>query len=112
MDESEKRLALNEVMFREINERLESRIETFAGGETQLTVLCECVDPDCTLRLTLTADEYRRVRSDPRQFVVAPGHELLDVEDVVFRTDRYEIVRKSGLAGAIAAQTSGSPPSA
>ncbi len=109
--ESEKRLALNEVMFREINERLESRIETLSQGEPQLTVLCECSDPDCTTRLSVTTGEYETVRSDPRQFVVVPGHESERVERIVERTDRYEIVRKAGLAGEIAELTSGDPPS-
>jgi hypothetical protein len=43
MSSREERLARNEGMFREINERLESRIQTFATGEAELWILCECV---------------------------------------------------------------------
>ena len=110
MDAREKRLALNEAMFREINERLESRLQTFTReGQPQLTVLCECANPDCTERLTLTPDEYEHVRSDTRQFVIAPGHEYIDIEEIVSQTDRYEIVRKTGAAGNLADQTSRDP---
>jgi len=107
MDARDKRLALNEAMFREINERLESRILVFRGnGEPELTVLCECANPDCTERLALTPAEYEQIRSDSRQFVIVPGHVYVDIEEVVYRTDRYEIVRKTGAAGHIADRTS------
>lgn len=110
MDAREKRLALNEAMFREINDRLESRILVFTGeGEPHLTVLCECANPDCTERLTLMPDEYAQVRSDARQFVIAPGHEYIDIEEIVTVTDRYEIVRKTGAAGNLADQISRDP---
>ena len=105
-DEDEKRMALNEAMFREINERLESQIPTFAHGRPELSIICECVDPDCTERITLTPEEYSAVRTDPRQFVVSPGHTRVDVEEVVIQNDRYEVVRKVGVAGRIADQTS------
>ena len=107
MDAREKRLALNETMFREINERLESRILVYTGDpEPELMVLCECANPDCIERLTLSPDEYAEVRSDSRQFVIVPGHEYIDIEEIVYRTDRFEIVRKTGGAGDIANQTS------
>ena len=103
-DAQERRLALNEAMFREINERLESRIQTFDGGRPGLSIICECADPDCVERLTLAPQEYATARSDGRQFVVAPGHEILQVEEIVARNDRYEIVRKQGIAGQVAEQ--------
>lgn len=102
MNEQDKRLALNEAMFREINERLESRLPVSTDGEERLTVICECADADCTDRVLLNLDEYAQVRSDGRQFVITPGHERIDVEEVVLRNDRFEIVRKVGRAGEIA----------
>ena len=107
MDARERRLALNETMFREINERLESRILVDTGDpEPELMVLCECANPDCTERVTLSPDEYEQVRADSRQFVIVPGHEYVDIEEVVYRSDRYEIVRKTGAAGNLAARIS------
>ena len=102
MDEREKRLALNESMFREINERLESRIQTSQIGRPELSILCECANPDCTQRIALTTDEYEQARADGRQFVIVPGHEFIEVETVVSKNDRYELVRKRGRAGELA----------
>ena len=105
MDEEEKRLALNEAMFREINERLESQLPV--DRDNRLSVLCECADADCVERIELTPEEYAGVRRQSRQFILAPGHEVLEIEDVVNRNDRYEVVRKKGDAGEIAKETDG-----
>ena len=102
MRTEEKRLALNEAMFREINERLEARLPVSQEGRDVVSVLCECASVDCADRLSLTVEEYAQVRSDPRQFVVAPGHECVNVETVVMQTERYDIVRKTGVAGDVA----------
>jgi hypothetical protein len=103
MNHREKRLALNEAMFREINERLEAQLPP--DGNNYLSILCECADPDCTTRIEITPHEYQAARADPRQFILVPGHELVEVEEVMNHGQRYEIVRKHGRAGAIAAQT-------
>lgn len=94
----ERRMAENEVFFRQINERLEERTSVSAP----LVVLCECADEDCTQRLTLTHSEYEAVRLEATQFVVAHGHADAEIEVVVRRTDRFEVVRKKGLAAAVA----------
>ncbi len=103
MGEEEKRLALNEAMFREINERLESQLPV--DRDNRLSVLCECADADCVERIELTPEEYASARAQSRQFILAPGHEIIEIEDVVSRNDRYEIVRKKGYAGEIAKRT-------
>jgi hypothetical protein len=102
MSSRETRLALNESLFREANERLEDRVHLYVGGEERFGILCECADLDCRQRITVGQDEYARARSDAAQFVVKPGHTIDDVEEVVFRTDRFEIVRKRGEAAAVA----------
>jgi hypothetical protein len=98
MPTSEKRLAMNEALFRETNERLEERVQQSVGNEGQLEIICECGNLDCNERIVLTRDEYTTVRSDPAQFAVKPGHVIADVEEVVARTGRFEIVRKQGVA--------------
>jgi hypothetical protein len=50
----------------------------------------------------LTLAAYEAVRSEPTQFVIAPGHELPEIEAVVFRADAYEVVRKQGDAAELA----------
>lgn len=55
----------------------------------------------------LTHDEYRQLRHDPAEFAVIPGHEQLDVEEVVDRNARWLIVRKIGVGAEIAEQLAG-----
>lgn len=103
MDARERRLVENEALFREVNERIEETAE--AGGANdrhRYEFLCECSNIDCTLRLELTLIEYEHVRRDPKAFVVAPGHDLPEIEEVVFRTHAYQFVRKQGGAAAVA----------
>jgi len=98
MPTSEKRLAMNEALFRETNERLEERVQQSVGNEGELEIICECANLDCNERIALTREEYMTVRSDSAQFAVKPGHVIADVEEVVARTDRFEVVRKQGVA--------------
>jgi hypothetical protein len=93
-------------MFREINERLESRIQTFSSGEAELGILCECADPDCVARIRISPECYAAIRTDGRQFIVREGHERLDIEEVIERTAEYEVIRKRGVAGQVAEQLS------
>ena len=103
VSEREKRLATNEALFREMNERVEERLQQVAAGPMAFDILCECADLECTHRITLTTAEYVEAHANPRQFTVVPGHAIMDVEDVVMQTDRFVVVRKRGEAGAAAA---------
>jgi hypothetical protein len=98
VDERERRLAQNEALFREVNERVSSS-GTDRSPAASHDYLCECSNPDCTFQITLGASEYEAVRVDPRQFVVLPGHYMPEIEDLVTETDRYWIVRKVGAEG-------------
>ena len=100
MTTSEERAAKNEISFREANERLgEKRVELDAEGRTPF--LCECSDPRCTELVRLTLAEYERVRSNPRWFLVAAGHDP-GASRTTEEHGAYEIVEKTGVAGAIA----------
>src|SRR5690349_13222945 len=101
MDERERRVVENEALFREVNERVREIDEGFGGGGSP-GAFCECGDAGCTQRVDVTPEEYARVRSDPRAFVVLPGHELPDVEEVVDRNERFVVVRKRGEAASLA----------
>jgi hypothetical protein len=102
MTAQEKRLALNESLFREINERVEERVRLFHGREELVGIVCECADLDCTNRITVSKDEYATARSEPTQFLVKPGHSVDEAEEIVVKNDRFEIVRKRGLAADVA----------
>jgi hypothetical protein len=96
MDAREERLARNETLFRAVNENIEEAAAR--SVMPSFDCFCECSNVDCTLLLTMTVSEYEQVRADPRQFVVAPGHELPEIESVVVRTSAYQVVLKEGEA--------------
>ena len=98
MDAREERLARNESLFRSVNENIEEAAASGQLDEHVFEFFCECSNIDCTLLLPMTVSEYERVRADPKQFVVAPGHDLPEIEIVVARTDTYQVVIKEGEA--------------
>lgn len=98
MDAREERLARNETLFRTVNENIEESASAGQPDEHVFEFLCECSNIDCTLLLPMTVSEYEQIRADPRQFVVAPGHELPEIETVVRRTSAYQVVLKVGEA--------------
>jgi hypothetical protein len=115
LEAQRERAAQNQSLFREINERideLEERWHTDSGAQ----YLCECLDTSCMNRIPgLSRHEYQQIRSDPAEFVILPGHEKPDVEEIVERTPHWLIVRKIGTAGEVAeqlaAQSATTPPS-
>jgi hypothetical protein len=107
MDESRRRRAENEAVFREVNERIEGLQRAFAAtaGE-ELHIVCECDRLDCNLGLDVPAEVYERTRRDSARFLVSPGHEDDAVEDVVDSGGNYVVVRKKpGEPERVAAET-------
>jgi hypothetical protein len=96
MSERERRLALNEAMFREVNERVEDMTSTFESDTGTLEIVCECADTACTERLSVPAADYERVRSDATHFLLRPGHEEPTVERVIETREEYVVVEKEG----------------
>jgi hypothetical protein len=104
--DSEARKAKNEALFREINEGIADLVEhSPTVRSSPVAFVCECVDQECKQAVELTLDEYERVRSEPTHFLVALGHVAHDIEQIVSRNQRYLVVEKEGLAGAIAEAT-------
>lgn len=100
-EESERRVAGNEALFREANDAIERGLWP---GEQHPVVRfrCECARLDCSTAVEVSLDEYERVRSNPRRFVMVSGHELPEFDAVVERRPGYLIVEKRGGAGEIA----------
>jgi hypothetical protein len=102
VDARNERLAKNEILFREINERIEGIAQGQGVDDHVFDFICECPDAACTLRLPLTLKLYEATRSDPEAFIVAPGHDCPEIEAVALRGPGYQVVRKVGVAGALA----------
>jgi hypothetical protein len=93
------RLAKNEALFREVNERISEITQELASGMANREpidgLVCECSDPECLERLgPITIAEYEAVRQDPRRFIIVAGHQAADVEDIVDRQPTYWTVEK------------------
>ncbi|MGH3030893.1 MAG: hypothetical protein ACRDNE_09040 [Gaiellaceae bacterium] len=99
MDSRQHRVAKNEALFREVNERIKEVNEPLALEESS-DYLCECGSRDCTEPIALTRAEYERVRSGPTHFAVVSEHVVPDVENVVAENARYAIVEKRSPAAA------------
>ncbi len=96
------RAAAAEVNGRQVNEAIERG--TKAAGAA--VFVCECGMLGCTETVELTIAEYEEVRSGFERFLVIPGHELEDIEDVIERHESYFVVAKrDDEAVAIAAAT-------
>ena len=96
MDERERRMAQNEVLFREVNERINEVVRDTTAAEYH----CECGNATCTETIPMTVADYEDMRTDPTCFAVLPGHEIPDLEDVVKRSDGFLVVRKEAGAPA------------
>ncbi len=103
VDAREERLARNETIFRDVNERIEQIASPDGRRDGHVyEFLCECSNLDCNFLLPLTVAEYEAVRAKPEQFLVAPGHELPEIETIVAHHSQYQVVIKHGQAAELA----------
>ena len=94
-DERGRQIGANEALFRAVNEQIE-----------RLDVVCECGDLDCAERIPIPISDYEEVRADSVLFLVKPGHQKPDIEEVVSEAPGYYVVRKrSGEPARVAVET-------
>jgi hypothetical protein len=92
----DERIALNEVLFRDLNERVEQIVTTLANERPdKLEIFCECGTGDCVAKLTLSLIDYGGVRAHPERFIVVPDHDTPTVERVIEKRAGYWIVEKN-----------------
>ena len=74
--EREKRLARNETLYREANERVAEVAAQLLEGETDAPggFICECDAADCRQCVELELAEYREISADPYAAVLAASH--------------------------------------
>jgi hypothetical protein len=110
MSERTERLARNEAVFRLLNERAravtdELALEGIASEPDRMECVCECADPDCTARLVVRVYDYELARADSGRFLVARGHENLEIERPVADVEGALIVEKHPGERRVAAAT-------
>jgi hypothetical protein len=123
VESREERVARNESTARQINEQIEQG-HPDAPSEEHIRVLCECGRLECDRVLAITIAKYESVRADARQFAVAHGHVMPELEHAVAHGARSlgRSTRDSGLPGRSEGETAAvrcgwgardaSPPSA
>jgi hypothetical protein len=94
VDDRGKRVGENEVLFREVNERLREVGEGFSLVSEEAAFVCECGNSSCMERVQMSLADYEGVRSDPKRFFVIRGHELLEYEKIVEERPAYLVVEK------------------
>lgn len=104
---SEKRMAENEVIFRQYNEKIQQGFDNLNELATQtgqtdhsyyeddsLHFLCECSDENCRLRVQLRPSRYNEIHERRDHFVIVCGHETQSIEKVIGKETDFCIVEK------------------
>ena len=98
MSARDERLAGNEALFREVNERVAEVATHFVEVETHIEPVdftCECGRADCAEPIRMTLVEYEAIRAESTHFAVVPEHEQPEIEVVIERHPTYFVVEKS-----------------
>jgi hypothetical protein len=92
----EERLAGNEALFREVNERVGEVATHYIETETHRAVdfTCDCGRIDCSETMMMTIAEYEAIRAHSTRFGVVPQHEQPEIESVIERHSSYFVVEK------------------
>ena len=95
MNERDRRIGQNEILMREVNDRIEELGQRSSTSTLPtFDFLCECGDPSCSEHIWLTQAEYESVRANAHHFITRLGHEAPGVEAVVEQHEHYQIVAK------------------
>lgn len=96
MSPREARVVRNEALFREVNMHIADleKGPLSLAEDGLMSLVCECAHTGCTAPIAVDPATFEQVRDNPVRFLVAPGHEDLDVESVVERRAGYLIVEK------------------
>jgi hypothetical protein len=70
----------NQILFREVNERVREVAAPLLGARKEGEFLCECGHEACIETIRLDVEEYEAVRASPHRFVMVPGHQDGKVE--------------------------------
>jgi hypothetical protein len=93
-DARKERIARNENAFRALNESLGTAVHKDRADGDLAGFVCECGNADCDTLVRVSMPAYESIRKDSRLFLVFPGHEVPEAEDVVDGGDGYAVVRK------------------
>lgn len=103
----ERRQIENEMIFRRANESVAQGIddlnvmyiedgnaELVADKHITLQFLCECSDENCDTRIPILLNSYQNLHADRSAFIIAPGHQVEAVEEVIGESRLFSVVKK------------------
>jgi hypothetical protein len=104
---SERRMAENEMVFRQANDQIRESLEEvkkraveeglprmLETDEMKLDFYCECSDENCRERISMSVGEYKRAHTKKNEFTVLPSHEVLAIERILRGEPNYFVVEK------------------
>ncbi|MES2876007.1 MAG: hypothetical protein V4678_00895 [Patescibacteria group bacterium] len=105
---AERRQIENEMIFRRSNEKVADSLEALDAMHIEdgnehlvrdedllLQFNCECSDENCTTRIPMQLKEYQDLHVNRDIFMVIPNHQVDQIEKVLSRTPRYNVVLKN-----------------
>lgn len=96
--QSELRRAENEVVFRHHNERVKQQADNLLPEEDKGSIpigfMCECSNEHCRERIQIPVEQFKKHSTNPKQFLLLPGHEHVDIEYIISQKDGYNIAEK------------------
>jgi hypothetical protein len=93
MAASLEQLVRNQMLLREVNDRIAEIVS--ADGDAPAEFVCECSNDDCAETLPLSLLAYKGIRSSANLFVVLRDHEIPEVDRVVEEHERFNLVEKT-----------------
>ena len=91
MDATDTRAARSQVLFRQVNERIEHAARA-VGFDGPTLFVCECRRIDCAEAVQLAPAEFAAVRERPNHFAVVPGHVVEEAESVIDDHGHYVVI--------------------
>jgi hypothetical protein len=86
----------NQILFREVNERVREVAAPLLGAHKEGEFLCECGHEACVETIRLDVEEYEAVRASPHRFVMVPGHQDGKVQATTVQGNgRFVVVESS-----------------
>ena len=86
------REAAMQCITRDENETIERLNDRLAPGVSREALQCECGDPACRVRLTLTHAEYENVRAYGSRFLITVNHENPENTAVLSENARFAVI--------------------
>lgn len=84
----------NRELFREVNDTFAILNQAFAETpDSPQLFVCECPKLVCEQRIEVPLAVYAAVRENAGDFLVVPGHEDEENEEVIGRDERFHVVR-------------------